>query len=571
MASSNCGQDAGLRAAAEKEGPLAMAIKMASPMFFEKLSDFNKANSIDSETFKSHTAMALASGALWEFVTAEPDDNLEDADDEELQRWFVARVRQALWPVMNPKLVEFAKLLCEAWLQTSQHHTMGDDESPQVNIDEISAMNPKLMAVADIWPEHKHLVTFLRLRTRYVLGLLEVGVAALQGREGEWAKRLSHAIEALWKIAEECEDYVAAIDCKEHDMMEWQFRWCEMLGKASDAISMEKYHPKTEEDWRKEQALLKDKLGRLPRNALISHILALSHAAEAESSADLNQKSELELVAVLSDLYMSQKRKDDAALAHGWTRFIGEIRKKFANPLELTDTASLHAILAGTTESQEKSLLQERLLGEDAAHEPRIVASAITCEIFDKAHELESGCDSLVAEGWNGMLKLFVKPDASLSLSLRGSVVPVCRARAARTGIANAIGASQFYHVATSTWRGHAYDYFVVPGDNSIDLAAGSFIPGWAVTKTPKQKAPTMEAFDHKIITRISGGLDVEVKIKSLRFMCPPDAQGCSLIQLSRDPFPEEIRMTSEEESSADETERRVKKRRLMCRQVLDW
>ena len=91
------------------------------------------------------------------------------------------------------------------------------------------------------------------------------------------------------------------------------------------------------------------------------------------------------------------------------------------------------------------------------------------------------------------------------------------------------------------------------------------------MAKTPKQKAPTMEALDHKIITRINGGLDVEVKIKSLCFRCPPDAQGCSLIQLSRDPFPEEIRMTSEEESSADETERRVKQRRLMCRQVLDW
>ena len=57
---------------------------------------------------------------------------------------------------------------------------------------------------------------------------------------GASSKKLRAQLSAMLRVAEECEDEVAAVDCQEHDELRWQIRWCDTISKSSCASKKEK-------------------------------------------------------------------------------------------------------------------------------------------------------------------------------------------------------------------------------------------------------------------------------------------------------------------------------------------
>ena len=492
---------------------------LSDPKFFEELVAFMNANKLDLPHAKAHPAFMCAYAKLWESLSSQAPDS--SAKDKQLCEWFVHLLADAIWPCVNPKLIQCAKLLYQAWDNSRTQHQMDDDA--EVSVTDISMLNSKLKTITQIWPKDDHRMKFLQLRASYSVSLIGMGVQVCEERDGEeWARNLKHQLLAMQTICSECQDDIAVIDVDEHDEMKWKIRWSDMLSKASAATKMEKYIPKTEDQWRQEQRLLGMKLAGYGKVALVEKIFSLS---EKESKQELGGKNKQQLKAILSDLFMSKKREDDAQLAQGWQSFVLNLRKSFSNAEEL-DTSVLDSVLAepeGMGSADNEKFTEKLIASNDAKWEPRLVAAALTGEIFKQALELQRGLDALTVDGKSKKVKLMTTPGADVSLLLVGSVLPVCRSRTASTSLAKVLHCREFYQVATTTFRGRIYDYYMIGGENDLELNGGSFIPAWAVSvlsKTAddgKPRSPSMLVSDRDFELTI-GDLKVQYKTRSLVF-----------------------------------------------------
>ena len=223
--------------------------------------------------------------------------------------------------------------------------------------------------------------------------------------------------------------------------------------------------------------------------------------------------------------------------------------------------------------------------GTDNEYVPTVVAATLTVEIFKKSLEVQQGCEHIYRDHTSKVVKLFVKPDAKVRLPFVGEVVPLCRARAATISVGQAFKSRSFYHVAKSFWRNQWYDYFVVPGENDMDLNGGSFVPAWAINKIPvkitaedeKKKAHTMDVEDSVFEITI-GTTSVDYTMRTMVFRTNhPEVKELivdrEFVRLTRKPFPEEAPPSPSEQreplENQAEAEAATKRRRIMARHIL--
>ena len=334
----------------------------------------------------------------------------------------------------------------------------------------------------------------------------------------------------------------------------------------------------------------------MPKEVLINKITSMS---KETTQHIISEKNMAQLKAILSDLTMRKKREEDAELAKGWAASVADIRSTF-DSLGVDIDHSANAGDGGDGQGSAEARADEDIKhakyaticptlcisGEDSQHEPRVVAATLTLEIFKKSVELQDVCGHIYTCGFqvpvapSKALKLFVKPQAVVRLPFRGDVVPLCRTRTASMSVGQATTSKPFYQVTTSIWRDKCYDYFMIPGQNDLDLSGGSFVHAWAINKIndsskkaegdDKKNEPSMDAEDFSFNITI-GTTTLEYKTRTMVFRtCNPNN---SLVRLTRKPFAEEMPAPPSEpqngDAAAEEVEVAAKRRRIMACHIL--
>lgn len=154
----------------------------------------------------------------------------------------------ALWATFPTSLTHFARLI----YASSQKENTGDWSAF------VAKLPVKLSDAGKVWDSKIILENFLQLRTKYMLGMLEILLEHLRQLRtenkdndlGEAIDRVLPCLENATKFVSTCIVDVSSAECQVDDIEAWRCFWCKTLADGNEIMNSH-CKAKTESDWQK--------------------------------------------------------------------------------------------------------------------------------------------------------------------------------------------------------------------------------------------------------------------------------------------------------------------------------